>query len=81
MEYCEGGALSDVLANKDVALSLVARLRFCSELASGMAYLHSDQIAIVHGDLKAQNLLLFRPEGCDLKDYQAMMVSNKDKVD
>ena len=58
MELCQGGSLSDPLADPDAAVDAVTRTRFCSELASGLAYLHSAQVSIVHGDLKAANLLL-----------------------
>lgn len=33
-------------------------MRLAAETATGVAYLHSDEIKIVHGDLKAANVLL-----------------------
>ena len=34
------------------------RDRYAAETATGVAYLHSPEIAIVHGDLKADNVLV-----------------------
>lgn len=71
MEYCAvqlpGGhwatSLHDLLAEKSVALPWRERLLLASGIAAGMQHLHHLRVgphkrAIVHGDLKASNVLL-----------------------
>lgn len=62
LEYCAGGDLHSYVS-KDIGTSLKTlgwsqRLKIASDVAVGMAYLHSQNI--VHRDLKTQNILLYR---------------------
>jgi serine/threonine protein kinase len=59
MELCPGGSLKALLNDSDQVLDQVTQLRFAAETALGVAYLHLCRI--VHGDLKADNLLLTDP--------------------
>ena len=58
MDMCARGALSELLLDAEQALDAPTLLRLAAETATGVAYLHSDEIRIVHGDLKAANVLL-----------------------
>jgi serine/threonine protein kinase len=54
MEFCGGGTLGSVLYSKKEILSTSDILHFASEIASGMAYLHSR--GVLHRDLKVRLL-------------------------
>jgi serine/threonine protein kinase len=45
------------------------QLRFAAETATGVAYLHMSDVAFVHGDLKADNVLLTWERSCRLSDF------------
>lgn len=54
LEYCTGGTLLDQLKRR--RYSMEQALKWLSQLASGMDYLHSH--GIIHRDLKPENVLL-----------------------
>ncbi len=56
MELCDRGSLDTVLANAQVDLDLGTALRCASQVAQGMAFLHSKQR--IHRDLKSPNILV-----------------------
>jgi hypothetical protein len=56
MEYAQGGALSEVLHKKKLALPLEVILDWSSQIASGMNYLHTEvKPSLIHRDLKSSN--------------------------
>lgn len=55
-EWCDGGALNSALEEHTLPISSWTRLKFMSQAAAGMAYLHMN--AMVHQDLKPANCLL-----------------------
>lgn len=58
-EFCQGGTLFELVHNaRDVELVWSQKLKICSDVASGMHYLHSYKPIIMHRDLKSLNLLL-----------------------
>jgi len=58
-EYCSGGSLLTALENKSVARwSAADKLCWTAALARGIAHLHSQSPAVVHRDLKPDNILL-----------------------
>ena len=61
-EYCSGGTLNDRLSQPS---SEVKTLKWLSQMASALSYLHSCQI--VHRDLKPDNVLLTDSTNEDLK--------------
>lgn len=68
MEYCEYGSLSDLLANSTVHTGGEIILQICRDISQGLRYLHASKPAILHGDLKAKNILIdgrFRAKVCD----------------
>lgn len=54
-EWCDMGSLDSLLQNKPYS-STLALILTLTDIASGLAYLHS--LRLVHGDLKPQNILL-----------------------
>eukprot|EP00977_Amphora_coffeiformis_P009546 scaffold2204_cov166-Amphora_coffeaeformis.AAC.6 len=75
MEYMDYGSLHDLLNNETMLLSgeiILQMMRDVSNLnhgvAQGLRYLHSAKPQILHGDLKARNILIdsrFRAKLCD----------------
>lgn len=69
MEYCAGGSLRDVVMDSSRELTLTWKLQTLVGVASGLAYLHEKKpLMVVHGDLKARNILLATgdiPKLCD----------------
>eukprot|EP00049_Salpingoeca_infusionum_P014453 m.270389 g.270389 ORF g.270389 m.270389 type:complete len:1312 (-) comp15680_c1_seq2:1830-5765(-) len=57
-EFMERGALTTILADKELELPLLRRLRFLSDAACGMAFLHELRPPRIHRDLKSGNLLV-----------------------
>lgn len=68
MEYMDYGSLHELLRNETFELSGEIILQITRDLAQGLRYLHSSRPPILHGDLKARNLLIdsrFRAKLCD----------------
>ena len=65
-EYCEGGSLNVRLGRPS---SEETNYKWISQITEALAYLHSQQIAIVHRDLKADNVLLTATEDVKLADF------------
>ena len=56
MEYAQGGAISDVVHKKKLALPLEVILDWSQQIASGMNYLHTEvKPSLIHRDLKSSN--------------------------
>lgn len=59
MEYCDGGALFELLHNSDhLDIDWSQKRKMCADVASAMDYLHNMTPQIIHRDLKSLNLLL-----------------------
>ena len=55
-EYCPKGSLNDVLQNDDIPLQWAFRYSFATDIAKGMAFLHSRKLP--HGKLKSSNCII-----------------------
>ena len=80
MEYCPRGSLQDALLNEDLKLSERELLSFATHVATGVAYLHMPDVSIVHGDLKAANVLLADDGGVRLCDFGMSQAKNRSKT-
>jgi len=71
MELMPGGNLRRLLRDLDVDLLPVLRLRFCEEIADGIASIHnlSPKKRLTNGDLKPENILLTRDLRCKVGDF------------
>mmetsp|Transcript_25845 Transcript_25845/g.59460 ORF Transcript_25845/g.59460 Transcript_25845/m.59460 type:complete len:83 (-) Transcript_25845:2530-2778(-) len=58
MEYCLFGSLYDVLHNKTMEIDGELILPLLREISQGIRFLHSAETPIIHGDLKAANILI-----------------------
>ena len=67
LEYCQQGDLSMLMAQEDGGLPVPQALAFLSQLAAGLAYLHSNNV--IHRDLKPQNLLLAEDSVLRIGDF------------
>ena len=77
MEYLPGGNLGEFVQDEDIAMGCFLRLRFCSEIAGGLAYLHNlEPKRLVHGDLKPENVLLTEDLHCKLADFGSSVLSS-----
>jgi len=80
MELCEGGALDEVLHDPEFVLDHPTRLRIASETATGIAYLHLSDVSIVHGDMKAGNVLLTKDLSVRICDFGMSEAKNRSKT-
>ena len=58
MEYMEHGSLYDVLHNETAIIDGFLLKMIVSDIIQGMLYISSFSPPIVHGDLKARNILI-----------------------
>ena len=80
MELCEGGALDEVLHDPEFVLEHPTRLRIAAETATGIAYLHLSDVSIVHGDMKAGNVLLTKDLSVRICDFGMSEAKNRSKT-
>uniref|UniRef100_S4RBQ7 Guanylate cyclase n=1 Tax=Petromyzon marinus TaxID=7757 RepID=S4RBQ7_PETMA len=66
-EYCPKGSLQDVLLNDDIPLNWGFRFSFATDIARGMAFLHSHRL--FHGRLKSTNCVIDDRWVCKIADY------------
>ncbi len=58
LEWCAGGSLHDLLHRSKSDISREQRLGLAAGVASAVAFLHTSSPAIIHRDIKTQNVLL-----------------------
>ena len=65
MEFCSLGDLSEYLENnKDI--NFMSKVKIMHQSASAVAFMHRQKPAIVHRDLKLQNILMTSQGGEDV---------------
>lgn len=57
-EFCSRGSLADLLLDSSIIMNFKVKVKFALEAALGMLYLHTSNPAILHRDLKSDNLLV-----------------------
>ena len=77
-EYLPNGNLKKLLLNEDVEMGPFLQLRMGFEIANGLAFIHNLQSdeRLVHGDLKAENVLLTDDLHCKIADFGSSVLSN-----
>ena len=80
MDLCEGGALDEALKDPEEAFDDATQTRLCAEVATGVAYLHMKEVSIIHGDMKAGNVLLTRDRSARLCDFGLSEAKNRSKT-
>ena len=75
-----GGALDDYIRDTEEIMDASVKSRICSEIATGIAYLHMRDVSVVHGDLKAANVLLTRDKSVRLCDFGMSETKNRSKT-
>lgn len=58
MEYMDMGSLHDILHNESFPLDGDLLLPILRDIAQGVRFLHAAKPQVIHGDLKAQNVLV-----------------------
>ena len=58
MEYMENGSLYELLRNESCFMGGEIILQIVRDIAQGLRFLHSSKPPILHGDLKAKNILI-----------------------
>ena len=58
LEHMFNGSLFDLLQNKTVSLEGEDVLHVLRDIARGVRFLHANKPPIIHGDLKAANILV-----------------------
>ena len=77
MEYMELGSLYDLLHNETMILDGEFVLPILKDIAQGVRFLHTAVPHVIHGDLKAQNILVDRKFRAKVADFG---LSQKKKV-
>jgi serine/threonine protein kinase len=58
MEYMDHGSLYDILHNETMIIEGGILLPILRDISQGVRFLHSATPEVIHGDLKAQNILV-----------------------
>lgn len=69
MEYMEHGSLYDLLHNETLVIEGELLLPILRDITQGMRFLHSANPQVIHGDLKAQNVLVDRKFRAKVADF------------
>jgi len=69
MEYMEHGSLHDLIHNETMVLEGDLLLNILRDISQGVRFLHSATPQVIHGDLKAANILVDRRFRCKVADF------------
>eukprot|EP00112_Aurelia_sp_Birch-Aquarium-sp1_P009364 Seg2061.2 transcript_id=Seg2061.2/GoldUCD/mRNA.D3Y31 product="Serine/threonine-protein kinase STY8" protein_id=Seg2061.2/GoldUCD/D3Y31 len=71
-EYMKGGSVADIIHKQMKHLSWEKRIKWASDAAKGMAFLHSNKPQVIHRDLKSDNLLVDERDFVKIADFGAL---------
>jgi serine/threonine protein kinase len=74
MEFLSGGSLYQLLKS-DALVDAAAKIRFAREIASGVCFLHGNNI--LHRDVKSANVMLTGDRHCKLIDFGLSQLKEK----
>lgn len=77
MQYLPNGSVSDRLTDDSLTISWDQRIQWSLNLAAGLEYLHSRNPSIVHGDVKAANMLLDANNKAVLIDFGLSLIKKQ----
>ena len=77
MEYMEHGSLYDLLHNETMLIESELLLPILRDVTSGVRYLHAATPQVIHGDLKAQNILVDSKFRAKVADFGLSQNQNK----
>ena len=77
MEYMEHGSLYDLLHNETMVLEGELLKNILCDITQGMRFLHSANPVVIHGDLKAQNILVDCKFRAKVADFGLTNKANK----
>lgn len=80
MEYMELGSLYELLHNQSVDLDGELVLQILQDIAKGVRFLHSADSQLVHGDLKASNILIDSKFSAKVADFGLSGKQKKNRV-
>jgi serine/threonine protein kinase len=69
MEFMEYGSLYDILHNETMPVDGELQLPILRDITQGMRFLHAADPPVIHGDLKAQNILVDRKFRAKVSDF------------
>jgi len=81
MEYVEGEDLETMLARLDKPLPLRNVIRWMSQVCDALTFLHSQQPALVHGDVKPANIIITPGGRAVLVDYGLVSLVGGEEFD
>eukprot|EP00163_Fabomonas_tropica_P006434 TRINITY_DN1599_c0_g1_i2.p1 TRINITY_DN1599_c0_g1~~TRINITY_DN1599_c0_g1_i2.p1 ORF type:complete len:804 (-),score=238.09 TRINITY_DN1599_c0_g1_i2:16-2427(-) len=77
LEYMPQGSLHDVLSNPSFPLSWKRRCEFAIDITSGLTFLHSQEPAFLHQDIKSFNCLLDSRFNVKISDFGLSAVKTR----
>ena len=77
MEYMQLGSLYEVLQNKSIALDGDLMLPILQDIAQGVRFLHTADPQVIHGDLKAKNILIDTKFNAKVADFGLSTLKKK----
>jgi serine/threonine protein kinase len=80
IEVLDGGSVYQILREPTLELSPSQRVRIALDAAQGLAFLHSQDPPILHGDLKTTNLCVTSTFSCKLVDFGLAITSARGRV-
>lgn len=78
MEYMDHGSLFDILQNNTMVFEGETLLNILRDVSQGMRFLHASNPSVIHGDLKAANILVDKNFRAKVSDFGLSSKSEDD---